>query len=369
MNILNRNFLPKNKEIRKSLLALAVYSVFVTAVINLVRDQAEQVMADTENSQNLENSPMDFLTYNPPADYGSVIERKFGPNNKKTILYVLDSHPQTMEDKESLDVQVDLYLIFKDFIDRYGSLPMVIENWPIGAKAEDFTTSHFSDETDPYAGNGLIKKIVGETDFEKRRTIVEASLGKTIVPAGMSAMFAYPELEPIGSVTPSELEYIDRSIGDLQLAQIALEYPEHFPCNKDGSLNLKKARELFEKGDLSEEILQCYCGTRGYLSYTIPAFFNDRFVQAPEREITAAINHNGNFTFVVAGTNHLPQALKIMKEKDLNYVIIAPRSLTSKVPRVLDDLPSLENLPDDSNGSCEKFQNALEDKRKEDFVE
>ena len=58
-----------------------------------------------------------------------------------------------------------------------------------------------------------------------------------------------------------------------------------------------------------------------------------------------------------------------MKEQDVNYVIIAPSSLTQKVPRVLDDLPSLENLPDDSEKSCQKFQDALKNHKKEELIE
>jgi len=85
--------------------------------------------------------------------------------------------------------------------------------------------------------------------------------------------------------------------------------PKYFPCNKDATFFLNEARKRFQNQDLSEEVLHCYCGVRSFLIYFLD------------------------------------------KEHGYEYLDV------------------LENLPDDSNGSCEKFQNALEDKRKEDFVE
>ncbi len=272
-----------------------------------------------------------------------------------------------MEDKASIAVQRDLYYIFKDFIAQYAHLPMVIENWPKGVKAEDFNSGNFDDEVDPHLGNGLMKKILSEEDLNERQKIVEANLGNTIVPAGM---FSFAEFEPIGSVTQSQLHSVHRSIEDVNFAQFIIDYPQDVPCNKDNSFNLGAARDRFLGANLNQEVVECYCGLREYLRQTVPRFFNDRFVKAPEREIDAAMDYDKEFVVVVAGMNHLPQSLKIMDEQELNYVIVSPASLDEKIPKVLDDLPrfEIESFPDDTTETCKNYHEALTNKRKDDFV-
>ncbi len=370
MKKLNRDTLEERPSIERLSFYVVLTAALITSIVNIVRDGVHEVVAPVEISEMIKKSDLDVLSYSPPAEFGSIVKRKIDPTVQKTIIYVLDSHPQRIDDLESVNIQKDLYYIFKDYIAKYGTLSMVIENWLNGAEADDYNLDNLNNAyDDPHLGNGLIQELIKEKDFSKRQALVEENLGKTIVPAGMFAMFAYPELKPIGSVNQFQLEMINRSMEGMGLAQLALEYPQHFPCDETNTFSLADARYSLERGVHSQEVVNCYCGVRSYLSYVIPAFMNGRFVEAPRREIKAAIDNENDVVMVVAGVNHLPMSLELMDKEDVNYLVVSPKSLSSAIPTSLKELPVLGNLPDDSQGTCKKFQDALQVRQNEEFVE
>ena len=334
--------------------SIVLLVAFISSVTAIVKDDVKKVLSQESPIGSSDTTTMNPLSYNPPNQYGKIVKTKFNLGAKKTIIYIVDSHPLTMDDETSLNVQKDLYFIYKDYIKKYGQLPMVVENWPVGAKAQDFNLSHFANDYDPNAGNSILRSLIKEDNIVKREQIAEESLGSNLLPAAMTAMFVYPELDTIGSVSRFDLENLDRNMKDMAFLQLAVDYPSQFPCNEENTFTLADAEYSLKNGVQSNLAVECYCGIRAYLEHVIPNFMNDRFYEAPAKEINAAIKHDSDVVMVVAGANHLPASLSLMDKNNLNYVVVAPRSFETAVPMTSQDLPKIKNIPQIGR-VCEAF--------------
>lgn len=307
---------------------------------------------------------IDFSTYSPPQTQGVVIKRQINPKAKKTIIYVVDRHTDETQDPESLEhskqVQKQLYFIIKDMVTKFGKLPLVLEGWVIGRTVNDITDSFIQSlKSDgvPFAKD--LERIFKERDSEKKVRIAEQMLGKTVVPMGILLALVFNEINMLGSVTASDIFYTDQMVREYKELLLSLQYPAEFLCTNNFSINFETAFNAFQSGDRSKAIVDCYCYTLVYSEQIASLFIEDRYIKAARKEIEAALNYEGDFVCVQPGSFHLPEALRFMNKKKVNYLIIAPKLMENNFPKAFEDPPRPVFLEDDEAGTCSRWAASL----------
>lgn len=334
--------------------------------------QPEQGEAVPQNDQERK-----FNEYTPPPE-GVIVKKFFKSGNRKTVIYIADEHPIDGADKQKLpkafNAQRELYFIIEDIVRKYGQVPLVLENWPIG-----LTTQHIVEakgDTFIEAGqdpDGVMKRIIGERDFSKRAEISHQSVGNNIVPGSMFAMLSYPDkVIPIGSVTMQELEELDALTRSFFSSSSAIDHPSEVKCSN--TLTFAQAKDAFEKGKRGKSVVDCYCAVRHEVLAIVEAFFNDRLVLSPRREMVSALtvfDSGSDFAVIAAGINHIPESLKLLDERgDINYIVVSPRSIQDAFPRALTTpiVPTI-NLEDDKDGTCARRIQELQSEQQRRMIE
>ena len=145
---------------------------------------------------------------------------------------------------------------------------------------------------------------------------------------------------------------------DLPTAFNISDQPENYFCLEDPNVTLKDAFDRFSKGDRSELITSCFCDVRAQVDDVLSSFKDNRSITAPTLEINAALRDRSEAVVVVAGVNHLPHSRKLLKDKGVNYIVVAPKGLEENFPRALTrtNLDRLKNpLPNPDPKACEAW--------------
>lgn len=328
-------------------------------VLNMPKIQEDEIALSDRTSQ----KPRGIEKYIPPAELGRVVAEKFDPKVTKTIIYFADRHPMSTDDSVGMNVQSELYGMFEDIIERYGKLPMVIENWPDGI---DYSTSPIEVVAglfqDIGADGNFVATLMAEPDFAKRREMLRGVVGKDIVPAGMYAMLSRKELVPLGSINPYEAVEVNQGIREMSFVNTVISDPSAVVCENNLEMKFAEAQRKFLEGKRSKAIVDCYCGTRLRVRNILDKFVHDRTVLAPGRECEAAARYlidGGDFVIIVAGTNHIPESLRFMERAGVNYTVIAPKGIAKNFPAALTQIVKPDvDFADDANGTCAKLEPA-----------
>ncbi|MBI4232309.1 hypothetical protein HY605_03695 [Candidatus Peregrinibacteria bacterium] len=323
----------------------------------------------------------DFAAYEPPRDFGLRIPvaKEFVPG-RKTVVYIVDKHPDpkfsnAAQLEEGKRVQRQLFFILKDILDKTGSLPMVVENWPYELEGMSFeelgtlTTEGMSPEE-----QGALIKIFQTPDLQEKMRLASENVGKDMVVGGMYMMAASPRVKALGSVSAADIRAVMMRTDELTNAQYALEHPEQLLCGPNSKLNFGQAWKGFERGVRSPELVDCYCALRMQINGVVADFSRDRFVDAPRKEVARALRYEGDFAVVVAGLNHLKEAMRQIESGEINVVLLAPKDMGSEFPAALREEPKLSYVGplDDKKGTCAKNEPRLRElarKAEEDAVE
>lgn len=310
-----------------------------------------------------------FKDYEPPKEFGSRIplDREFVPG-RKTVVYIVDQHPDPRFSgeeaiREGKLVQRQLFFMLKDILDRAGTLPVVTENWPYELEGMSFGQlgETIGDGLSP-GERGVLLQMFQTDDLGEKMRLASENVGKDAVVGGMYMMAASPRVKALGSVNAAEISGILASVNNLSNAQYALDHPESVLCEPpDGKLNFAEASRRFNKGDKSSKVVDCFCAVRLEIEEIVRGFAQDRFVDAPRREVERALNFDGDFVVVVAGLNHLKEALRRLVSEDVNVVLLSPNGLSAKFPAALSADPEMPDITpkDDKNGTCAKNEARL----------
>lgn len=345
----------------------------VSAMLGAFKDRVRGVV-DEDTAAGAAPTPalrsperVDLRSYFPPPQHGVIVRPFESFGGQKKIIYVVDEHPMQMTDHTALTAQRDLYWILRDMIIKFGKVPVVFENLPIGVTAADMAAMPAEDKAAmDIDGSGDFARVFGISNLGERRMIAEEMVGKSLMPAGMFAMAAHREIIPIGSTTPDEAVLVGQQAIDQQALIHALGHRDEVPCDDRGRLNLDLASRAFERGDRSSSVVDCYCGVRAQMDGVVSEFLQDRYVEAPRREISAAAGYPGDFVVVIAGLHHLHRSMQLMGDNGLDFMVVAPRSLEHRFPDAFGPPTRPVTLPDDALGTCAQFEaRALEQLRRQ----
>jgi hypothetical protein len=323
--------------------------------------------------------------FKPSPEHATIVESEMNDPTKKTIIYIVDAHPSPETSLESQaaarGVQKKLFLILDELLQKTGSLPIVMENWPIelsGRRLGNF--EDISSEVTGIENQAILREIFDEPNETRRRQLIIENMYRFNIPGTIFAQLAFPDqMRSIGSIPYSELERILRQDREIHALGSIEANPELVACDDSGQLTLKAATEKFANGDRSDEVTSCYCDVRGQLQAIADEYVKDRGVSAPRFEVQAAINDRSDFAIISAGTNHLPEARKMMKAEGVNWIVIAPKGTEDDFPKALTTttLGQIKNpLPNTDPKTCETWEAAerlrLEEvrrKQEEAFIE
>lgn len=297
--------------------------------------------------------------YMPPSEHGVIVRPFESFGGGKRIIYVVDEHPMDMSNATALRSQREIYFLLRDMIAKFGQVPVVLENLPIGVTAADMAAMPAEAKAKmDMDDTGTFVRVFGTSNLGERRMIAEEMVGKSLMPAGMLAMGAHREIIPIGSTTPDEAALIGRQLFDQEALMHALAHRDEVPCDDRGRLNLDLASSAFERGDRLPSVVACYCGVRAQMEGVVSEFLRDRYELAPRREISAAAGYPGDFVVVIAGLHHLHRSMELMKDNGLGFTVVAPRSLEGRFPEAFGPPGRPVTLLDDEAGTCAGYEAA-----------
>lgn len=344
-----------------AMLLLATVGAFkekVQAVFDGNADLSAPLGPDAPPPKTPERS--DPRLYTPPPEHGVIVRPFENFGGRKKIIYVVDEHPMDMSNATALRSQREIYFLLRDMIAKFGQVPVVLEDLPIGVTAADMAAmpSDAKAEMD-MDDTGTFLRLFETSDYAERVRIAEEMVGRSLVPAGMFAMAAHREIVAIGSTTPDEAVMLGKQLSDQEALIHALAHKDEVPCDDHGRLNLDLASRAFERGDRSDPVVACYCGVRAQMEAVVDEFLQDRYVLAPRREISAAAGYPGDFVVVIAGLHHLHNSMHLMADNGLDFMVVAPRALEGRFPEAFGPPGRPVTLLDDTAGTCAGFEAAL----------
>lgn len=275
--------------------------------------------------------------YRPPAE-GRIWKKKVKDPDKQTVLYVPDIHAQMDEpgavsesQRQAISVQQEIFAIIEDAIAKYGSVPVVLEEWTDFGKGAEY------DFKQHVRGNYL-ESVVAETDFSKRRTLSQALIreGKGRAPTLLPVV--YPEkLVPVASHNRKQL--IESTAAASRFFSTANMIQLNANCKDiaaDADMGISDVLNAPEK---SGKVLDCYCTFDALFRDANENFRQNRSFDSPKEEVRRAVQFGGQFIFVITGSAHTSETLKQLDAQDVNYIVVAPRSNDMKAT-ALEAFPS-----------------------------
>lgn len=325
-------------------------------VVDSVSTSESAVPVISSVPKSVEHPRESLEQYEVPPRYGKVVDRYFDPKNTRTVVYIADHHALG-GGQRGADTQRDIYLILEDIIRSQQSLPLVIEELPIGVEITDiisiFLQSGGSDAE-------LLRSIIQEPNIHKRQAMARDAVGKSNIPAPMFAIFARPEVIPLGSSPQDGVDRYTELWNGMLAATRILHDLSVIKC-PEGDMDLAAAQKKFLGGSKNKNIIACYCDIRARIDRALRDFEHSRFVEAPRNEMNAAFQYlqGGNdFVVVVAGVNHLPESMRIMKERSVNRIVIAPNQISGAFPAALEEVIQKfpPTLPDREDQACDRWE-------------
>lgn len=308
---------------------------------------------ETEKAGSNEDG-FDFHEFSPVAD-GVIVHSDFKSDSAKTLILFSDFHPESSDDPSVLkDFERCQRFIFDNvatLVEKHGSVDLVQEN-----SATDTVTRKdlLGVRSGWMAEMGDLARVSGEERrIDSARRIVGSDLSK-IVSICLIAVYDSDRLNFVPVYTPRELDLVMRRHSNLTSFAAMSANPEIVSC-PGGGINFHQARTRFESGDLSPEVIDCFCTLHHVETDLIDDFGHSRWIDAPRKEVYAASRADGKFAVVVAGDSHFPEAISYADEKGLNCVVVAPREKAEDVSTVIRGSFGIgHTLARDPNGVCDE---------------
>jgi len=177
-----------------------------------------------------------------------------------------------------------------------------------------------------------------------------------VVSICLTAVYDSDELNFIPVYSPRELDAVMQEHSRLSSFVALSKTPELIPC-PDGRMDFSQVRARLENGDMSLEVLDCFCMIHHVEGDLIKDFFHNRWVDAPRKEVDAASKATGKFSVVVAGSLHLNEAIRYASEKGLNCMVVAPKEMADDVLHNIHTPIEIDHVvARDPGGVCDQFR-------------
>lgn len=349
-------------------LSAALGAMFAVPVLDGCRKVKKAVGAvagrPNERSKESPVESFDFHKYAPVSD-GVVVDSHFESESAKTIVIFPDAHPGYSDSPAMLQLferyQKFIFDNVVSLISMHGTVNFAPENSVVGTDERWFAKS-----TNPNLKD--LKQIVGiPGDLSRRRFARDVVGTDPWNNASACLIAAYSsrgiKLRPVYTL-PERIE-VDKISSTVRAFSALAVSPEPLGCGDDSSMNFLQAKAKFEAGDRSEAVTDCFCAIHYSEADAVANMSKNRAIDAPRKEVDAALRSDSNFAVIVAGSWHLREAVKYMRERRVNYIVVAPFEYASGT--VLDIF--LERrvghvLAPDPEGVCAKTRTIYEEMKR-----
>ena len=288
-----------------------------------------------------------------PVEGGQIVDSHLESPDAKTVIFFADEHPgPTADDSlvaEFRHYQLSTFGNVSDLVSRYGRVDLAKEMSTADVTAEELREIEGEDVAD-------IRRVARTADPKEREQLGRELVGRTYTnTAGAFLIAAYPDqVNSIPVYTYEELREANKWDGQIRDIVVAADHQDQLPCMNDSSMSLAKAKKLMGgKGARAKKALECFCQVHHAESDAIGEFARNRHVDAPRKEVDAALKGKGEFAVLIAGSLHLAEAVRYMKERGVNYIVVAPSGEEEEVRKYLAGVPKMEALlAPDPKGVC-----------------
>ena len=315
--------------------------------------QSDKIIRSSPKSERPKEN-FDFQKYIPPNE-GVIVKSDFNPTNKKTIIYIPDHHANKNLPKSMwpliLKANREQYFILVDLLNKYGKVPLALESWLNGFNIDDAKK--------PDALKVLPQDLLSTNSFEKRKQIALNKLNTRLVRGARVFLATYQDdAIPIGTVSPEEFTQIVESEQLMNNYINYLDDPSQFTC---ADMSMDQVEVKFSENEKTSAVIDCYCKLHAVGVQMKDILFN-RVRKIARQEIRSAAAYDHQYIVVVAGTQHLPEAMREMKKQNVNYHVVFPKSLApiaesllSKDYAAKDPATVKTGVPDDNEKTCEHW--------------
>ena len=285
--------------------------------------------------------PFDFATFDP-GPKGVIAERHAAPMSKKHVVYIPDYHLNGESSNFQNGVHGEIYGIVEGMVEKYGTVPLTVENWVEGRTAATFLEN-------VWPSNPLYN-LFNTADLGARKAMA-SGLIKNGLASGYVLLGTYQdEVVPIGTLASNDLNGIHSSRKKDQQLQKAYTSKSFCEGTDGRNYGVNAVMRGFKAG-YSSKTTHCYCGLHA-VEKDVLQEVKHRVNDVPRHEVGNALSFNHNFVVVIAGYKHLNAAKDEMKRRGVNYVVVAPKSLAPKLRGWVTEEYITENYPDNESGTC-----------------
>jgi len=301
------------------------------------REEAVWLQPDPVEPQQVEK--FDLRTYKSP-EAGRIWKTHLSESSEKSIVYIPDIH-QKKDNPEEWLIQGQIFAIVEDAIQKYGKVPVVIEGWTDFEDSKGNFRRNIEDER--------LMTIASEPDIGKRKkaAIERIQQGKGSAGSLLSAVYQ-DEIEPVPSQNQAEVRRdLRRAMLNKFLGNIR---NENAPCSAIGvpeaRMGIDSALDQSSAEAMTPELVACQCTYLTILRNSIRDLSSSRRKRAAAIEIKRGVEHKNPFIFVIAGTAHVIEAMRVMEEGNVSYVVVVPHS---------NDMNYAQNNKAPDIGYCEQW--------------
>ncbi len=330
-------------------------------IINVGEDEKVETVRDVNSrsplgSENLEQKEMDgndtkegafrFSTFKVPAD-GVLMDRNETGDDKESVIYILDYHDNSkvVSDYQRA-VQMEIFDIVKDLVEKYEHVPLAMEVWQIGDTASNYRRM----KTD----SANIGRLFSTSTLGSRMALVPSLMRDTKIVGPVIVGTFRDSVEPIGTVSEedqrkaNELSRMGKKIMEVTSSKTSC-------YGTDGkTYSFNESKNAFRDGG-SDVTDHCYCAVHEYEQEFVSRF-SERLEEVPKKEVRFALGHDGNFSVVIAGYKHWGSAREELVSQGANYAAIAPRTLSPGLDEKLKKEHVWTTYPDSEDGRCDALR-------------
>ena len=312
-----------------------------------------------------------FYEYTPVSG-ATVVDSHFESEKAKTVIVFADVHPGYTDDPVLMQrferYQKCTYDNVADLIRKHGIVDLVQENSTPGFTADALAQV----EGDELA---QIREIALNPDDLSRIRSARRFVGTSPWNGASACLIASYGSKGINSLpvyTLSELDEVTRIESTARAFSVLAVSPEQLGCGDDSSMNFPQAKAKFEAGDRSDRVVDCFCAPHHAETDALAAFSKNRHIDAPRKEVDAALRSDNNFAVIVAGSLHLREAVRYMREQRVNYIIVSPFEYADETRKNISVQTQIgHTLAPDPDGVCaetragyEKMKNEAEERER-----
>lgn len=328
----------------------------IAAIVPNKCEQTRDPKTITEENP-LKHPQFNPKTYSPPQE-GQIVSATISDKNAKTVIFIPDIHAKEnifqstgsiAPDNAGLKTQKEIYAIVTDAISKYGQIPLAIESW----------SDHGDKTFQINVGQDFLTELASNKSEKERKAVAEKSIGKDRIPAGSLLAATYQD-----TIIPIPTHNQEDELENAVTASNIISFSELLEKNEScetipgikSTLHITDAAALFETGNKSKPVLDCWCAYQTLYRDFHAKFFHDRTIKVPQTEASHAFQYPSDLVMAIGGVWHSHAFRKKIKDLNANIIVVSPQTALPYVKDSIDGMEYESPYLDDNEQTCAKWE-------------